>query len=319
MGGKHSSLPDLALLALAVANDGIGAIGFALHLGGKRHTAGGRNAKTQRAGGHIHTGNMLHIGVTLQEGIQLAQLQKLLLGEKALLGQRGIECRGGVALGKHQTVAVGVFRVGGVNIHLCKIEVGHYIGNRKRAAGVSRFCGMNLVDNVTTNLCCFLTKRIFLGRFHKAPPGKWRVRVIILVTYLLYMKNSAVSTPARARRENFNEENARDKSRPFFTYPFPLLESPRTTILLFPFFHRQASQIPRGCGKLCGKCVKLMIRAPRQVPAGCGKLFFLSNFVFFGCIFLPPPFSKWGKIFSLRIDKKGFFFHRHTTTALMPP
>ena len=44
VAGEHGSLPDLALLALAIAQQGVRAISIAPVLGGNRHTHGGGDA-----------------------------------------------------------------------------------------------------------------------------------------------------------------------------------------------------------------------------------------------------------------------------------
>ena len=72
-GGEHECLPDLTFLGLAVAHDGVGAVVLTVDLGSECHTYGGRNALTQRSGGHIHAGNVLHIGVSLEAGIRLTE------------------------------------------------------------------------------------------------------------------------------------------------------------------------------------------------------------------------------------------------------
>ena len=63
---KHSSLPNLTLFDLTVAENGIYLVVIAGDLAGKSHAAGSGDALTQRTCGHINTGNVLHIGVTLK-------------------------------------------------------------------------------------------------------------------------------------------------------------------------------------------------------------------------------------------------------------
>ena len=77
---------------------GVGAVAFAVDLGGKRHSAGGGYAQTQRAGGHINAGSSLHIGMSLQIGVSLTQSQQILLREIAFFRQHRVKRRGGVSL-----------------------------------------------------------------------------------------------------------------------------------------------------------------------------------------------------------------------------
>ena len=66
--GKHCRLPYLAFLDLAVSKQRIDPVGFAVHLGGQRHSHSCGNPLSQGAAGHIHARDMFHIRMSLQIG-----------------------------------------------------------------------------------------------------------------------------------------------------------------------------------------------------------------------------------------------------------
>ena len=95
---KHGSLPDLALLDLAVAQKCVNAVVLVELLSSKRHTNGGRNALAQGTGAHVNARRIVHIWVTLKARVERAEGFELLLGEEAALGQNAVESWGNVTL-----------------------------------------------------------------------------------------------------------------------------------------------------------------------------------------------------------------------------
>ena len=132
--GKHKGLPALALLDLAVTQQGVDVDVAALILGGQRHAAGGGNALTQAAGAHIDAGHGVHIGVALQIAVGVAQGGQVGNREEAALRKGGIQAGGAVALAQHKAVAVRILRLLGVNAHLTEIQVGKDVCRGQAAA-----------------------------------------------------------------------------------------------------------------------------------------------------------------------------------------
>ena len=166
VGGKHECFPNLTLLAFTVTDDGIDTVILLVNLCAERHTASGGNALTQGAGGHIYTGGLFHVGMTLQMGIGLAEGFQILNGEIALFGQSGVQNGGGVTFGEHHAVAVGIFGVFRIYLHLRKIEIGDDICDGQGSAGVSCTCGMNALDDAHTDFDGDFLKFGQLGNFH---------------------------------------------------------------------------------------------------------------------------------------------------------
>ena len=147
LGGGHGGLPYLAFGQLAVTQNGIYAVGLFVQLAGQSHTHGGRNALTQRAGGHIHAGNVHHVGVAGHMGVNGAETGQFLHGEEAAQGQNGVQSGGAVTLGQDEAVPVGVSGVGGIHVHNVEIQGGQCVQAGQRAANVA---GVGLVDHVQT-------------------------------------------------------------------------------------------------------------------------------------------------------------------------
>ena len=157
-GGEHQRLPDLALLALAVPDQGIDSVPAAVQPGGKRHAAGGRDTLPQRAGGHIHARDMLHIRVPLQEGINPAQVCQLRHREISPQSQRRVQCGGGVSLGEDKAVALRPRGVCGVYAHLGEIQVGQNIGNRQGSSRVPGGGGVRPLQNTESYPVCLYSQ-----------------------------------------------------------------------------------------------------------------------------------------------------------------
>ena len=142
VAGKHGGLPDLALLALAVAQQGVGAIVVAPVLGGNGHTHGGGDALAERTGGHVDARGVVHVGMALQVAADVAQRLQVLLGEEPALGEHGVQTRRAVALGKHKAITVGLAGIGRVDVHFLKVQIGHDVGSAERTA---RMAGLGSV------------------------------------------------------------------------------------------------------------------------------------------------------------------------------
>ena len=170
VGGKHEGLPALAFLHLAVAHDGKDVDGLARVLGTQGHAAGGRDALAQAAGGHIHARGLVHVGVALQIAADLAQGLEVFHREVTALGQRCIQCRGGMALGQHQTVAVGLLRVLRVNVHFHEIEVAQQFGDVQTAARMTALCAVRALDHAHADVTGVLCQGEFFCICHDGPP-----------------------------------------------------------------------------------------------------------------------------------------------------
>ena len=142
----HCGLPDNALVQLAVAENGVDLRRGLVELERHRHALSGGEALTEGASGHLDAGGV-HIGVA-RKAAHTAQGGHLLNGEEALLRQIAVEHRGGVALGEHQTVAVGVVGVVCVNIHVLLIQIGEYLAHRERASRMSGLCRVDSGQNI---------------------------------------------------------------------------------------------------------------------------------------------------------------------------
>ena len=144
VAGKHGGLPDLALLALAIAQQGVRAVSITPVLGGNRHAHGGGDALAQRAGGHIDARGVVHVGMTLQVAADMTQRLEVLLGEEPALGEHGVQTRSTVALGEHKAIAVGLAGIGRVDVHFLKVQIGHDVGSAERTA---RMAGLGSVHS----------------------------------------------------------------------------------------------------------------------------------------------------------------------------
>ena len=128
VAGEHRSLPHLAFLDLAIAQQAERTIRIAPVLGGERHAHRGGDALTQRASGHVDAGSVVHVGMALQVATNMAQGLKIIFGEEPALGEHGIQGRGAVTLGEDEPVAIHAARVARVDVHLLKIQIRDDIG-----------------------------------------------------------------------------------------------------------------------------------------------------------------------------------------------
>ena len=168
--GKHEGFPALALFHLAVAQDGVDVDGLTGVLGTQCHAAGGRHALTQTAGGHIHARGLVHVGVALQIAADLTQGLKVFHREIAALCQRCIQCRCCMALGQHQTVAVGHLGILRVNVHFHEIEVAQQLGDIQTAARMAALCAVRALDHAHADVAGVLGQSKFFCICHDGPP-----------------------------------------------------------------------------------------------------------------------------------------------------
>ena len=144
VAGKHGGLPDLAFLALTIAQQGVRAVSIAPVLSGNGHAHGGGNALAERASGHVDARGVVHVRVTLQVAANMAQRLEVLLGEEPALGEHGVQARSAMTLGKHKAVAIGLAGIGRVDVHFLKVQIGHDVGSAERTA---RMAGLGSVHS----------------------------------------------------------------------------------------------------------------------------------------------------------------------------
>ncbi len=121
-GRGHGRFPHLALLDLAVAEDGVDPVIPVVHLAGEGHADGGGDPLPQGAGGHVHAGNVLHVRMAGIVVLDRAEELAVLYRKVALQGQHRVESGRAVALGEDQTVPIRVLRVLGVYPHRMEIQ-----------------------------------------------------------------------------------------------------------------------------------------------------------------------------------------------------
>ena len=167
--GGHKGFPHLTLGNLAVAQHSIDTIILVAQLTGQRHTDGGRDSLTQRAGGHIDTGNVLHFHVARHMTVDAAEHLQLFHGEEAAQCQRGIDGGRAVTLTHDEAVTLGITGVGGIDLHLVEIKSGQNIQTAQRTTGMA---GGGLVDHLNGKEAGFggSQRQRFLVSFHVIVP-----------------------------------------------------------------------------------------------------------------------------------------------------
>ena len=121
-GRGHGRLPYLPGLALAVADDAIGAVVPGAGLARKRHPQGHRQSLSQGAGGGLDVGEAVAVRVSLNPAVELAQAQQLLPRKIAGPGQGGVHGRHAVALGQDEAVPVRPIRLVRPVTHLVEVQ-----------------------------------------------------------------------------------------------------------------------------------------------------------------------------------------------------
>ena len=166
VGRCHEGLPNLALLALAVAQQGIDLAVLMLHLGTQGHAHGDGTALAQGAGGGVHAGDLLAVG---ENAVELAEILELIPADEAHLRQDRIVAGGRVALAQHETVPIGVVRVLRIHMHVVEKQASHQVCRRQGTTGVAAVGVGGHVDDIPPDLLAHAGK---LCRIHEKPPYK---------------------------------------------------------------------------------------------------------------------------------------------------
>ena len=145
LGRRHGGLPDLALVQLAVAQQGVDPVVGLVHLPGQGHAHRRRDTLAQRAGGHVHPGDKAHLRMAGEVAVELAEVLQVLYGEKAPESQGRVEGWRAVALGQDKTVPLGVIGVLGVYPQYLVVEDGHGVHGGEGPADVT---GLGPVDHL---------------------------------------------------------------------------------------------------------------------------------------------------------------------------
>ncbi len=142
-GRRHGGLPDLALLALAVAEHHVRPHVEAAEARPEGHPHGGRDAHAERPAGHVEPGQAGHVGVALEARAGRVERLQLLDREVAAQRHRRVEPDGGMALREHEPVAIGPGRLVGTDAQDAEVESGQQVGRRERAPEVA---GPGVID-----------------------------------------------------------------------------------------------------------------------------------------------------------------------------
>ena len=159
MGGPHGGLPDLALLALAVAEQAEHALGLARQFQAGGHASGDGQALAERAGGNLDARAQVAVGMALQARAQLAQRLELLAREVAGVRERRVQRRRRMALRQDEPVAVLPFRLLRIMIHhAAEIQRGKDVGAGKRSSGMTASRLGDHAHDVDAHIACPLLK-----------------------------------------------------------------------------------------------------------------------------------------------------------------
>jgi hypothetical protein len=170
--GEHRSLPHLALLQLAIAEqaeDGGAAVGALARDRGvepqrERDPVGQREPLAERAGRDLHAGRLASIGMPLQHRAELAQRREPLDREVAGLGKRCVEHGRRVALRQHEAVALGPGRLGRIVPHHAEVQGRDDLHGGQGAAGVTGARSPHHPDDVAAHRTCDLRYRFTVRR-----------------------------------------------------------------------------------------------------------------------------------------------------------
>ena len=159
MGGPHGGLPNLALLALAVAEQAEHTLRLARQLQAGGHAGGDGQALAERTGGNLDARAQVAVGMALQARAQLAQRLELLAREIAGMRERCVQRGRRMALRQNEPVAVLPLRLLRIMIHhAAEIQRGEDVGARKRAAGMSASRLGDHAHDVDAHIACPLLK-----------------------------------------------------------------------------------------------------------------------------------------------------------------
>ena len=179
-GGGHGRFPHGALIELAIAGDGIYARTAAADTKRQRHAQRRGKTHPQRPGGQLNARQLAGARMPLQPGAELTQRIHFSQGKEAFFRQNAVQHRGGVALGEHHAVAVGVLPVVGRDIGALKIQHGQDFAYGQRSAGVPRAHLVQRGQNVDAKApakrlqrfgACFVPYRRLI---HALLPPFWR-------------------------------------------------------------------------------------------------------------------------------------------------
>ena len=159
MGGPHGGLPNLALLALAVAEQAEHTLRLARQLQAGGHAGGDGQALAERTGGNLDARAQVAVGMALQARAQLTQRLELLAREIAGMRERCVQRGRRMALRQNEPVAVPPLRLLRIMIHhAAEIQRGEDVGARKRAAGMSASRLGDHAHDVDAHIACPLLK-----------------------------------------------------------------------------------------------------------------------------------------------------------------
>jgi len=132
----------------AVIDDGVAGLVELVgqQLLGHGHAHGVGDALTERAGGGFDAGGVAQLGVARRLAVQLAEVLQIVDGQ-IVAGevQQGVDQHRAVAVGEHETVAVGPVRVGRV---VAQVVVPQHLGDLGHAHGRAGMAGIGLLHGV---------------------------------------------------------------------------------------------------------------------------------------------------------------------------
>ena len=150
---QHGGLPYLAFLNLAVSQKGVDPEILTVHFRAQGHAHSGGDPLSQGTGGHIHPRDV-DAGMPLQVRTKLTEGGQILRREKSPVRQCGIESRGIMSFGEHKPVPDLPVRVGRVNLHLLKIQIGEHIRRGKGASRMPCLCAVDCGDDPFPDVIC---------------------------------------------------------------------------------------------------------------------------------------------------------------------
>ena len=152
MRGEHERFPDFAFLDFAIAQQGIHVDILSQIFRALGHARRTGNALAERAGAHVHAGHEVHIRVALQIAVRVAQRRQVAHREEAAIGQRAVKARRRVALGEHETISVGLFRLFGIDTQLFVIQIGEHLCGRQASARMARLGAVRRFNDAHADL-----------------------------------------------------------------------------------------------------------------------------------------------------------------------
>jgi hypothetical protein len=135
--GNEGGLPDLTLLALAVAEHDECPRVAAGEAASEGDADAGRDAHPERACRHVEAGQAGHVGVALQPGAKLVEGQDLLHREVPAQGKGSVETDRRMTLREDEAIAIGPVGFVGADTHHAEIEGRQDLGRRQRPAQVA--------------------------------------------------------------------------------------------------------------------------------------------------------------------------------------